>query len=137
MPNIFTDVLTAVKLTGEIRKVRKSGASAAQIKPVYTVPYVTFKPAYLNTIEGCLTWKCGRDADRAVMEVFKSLPYEVQRRLDFSPQEPGEWVERARFWQQQLKPVLPPKMYYSVILQLLEWYIHCIKVRKEGVTEHG
>lgn len=135
--NILQDIKTAANVFGEVRKARKSGASAVQIKPVYTVPCVTFKPAYLNTIEGCLTWKCGRDADRAVMEVFKSLPYEVQRRLEFTPLEPGGWGERARFWQQQLKPVLPPKMYHDVIILFIEWYIHCLKREKAGGEQNG
>lgn len=38
MGNIFTDIATAVKATAEIRKARKAGADAVQIKPVYTVP---------------------------------------------------------------------------------------------------
>lgn len=48
---IFQDIKTAVKMTGEIRKARKAGADAVQIKPVYTVPCVVFQPAYLNTLE--------------------------------------------------------------------------------------
>lgn len=131
---ILQDIKTAVKLTGEIRKARKAGASAVQIKPVYTVPCITLKPAYLNTVEGCQTHKLGRDTDRAVMEVFKSLPYEVQRRLEHTPDEPGGWVERARFWQKQLRPVLPPEMYHEVMVLFIGHYARCLRRRKEATA---
>ena len=49
------------------------------------------------------------------------LPFETVRR---------GWVERARFWQQHLRPVLPPKMYHSVMALLTHWYIHCLRRRK-------
>ena len=129
--NIFTDIAAAVKLTGEVRKARKEGADSVKIKPVYTVQCVTLKPAYLNTIEGCLTWELGREADRSVMEVFKSLPYETQRRLEFTPKEPGGWADRARFWQQQLKPALPTDMYHAVMIRLISWYAHCLRRRRD------
>ena len=134
MPNIFTDIATAVKLTCAVRKARKAGADAIQIKPIRTMPCVTPKPAYLNTIEGCQTWKLGRDTDRAVMKVFESLPYEVQRGLEFTPEGPGAWVERAQFWQQQLKPVLPPDMYHSVMAQFTRSYAHCVRRRLEAAV---
>lgn len=124
---ILQDIKAAANVFGEVRKARKAGAAAVQIKPVYTMPAVTFKPAYFNTIEGCQTWKCGFEAERAVMEVFKGLPYEMQRRLEFSPKEPGEWIARARFWQEHLRPALPPKTYHDVMLTLVSWYAHCLR----------
>lgn len=87
--NILQDIKTAIKITGEVRKARDAGANTIQIKPIYTVPCVRLGPAYYNTIEGCQTDKMGRDIDRAIMEVFKSLPYETQRELEFTPDEPG------------------------------------------------
>ena len=39
---ILQDIATAVRLTGEVRKARKTGASGVQVKPVYTVPAVRF-----------------------------------------------------------------------------------------------
>lgn len=120
MRNILEAVKPAVKLTGEIRKARKAGASAVQIRPM---------PAWVNTIEGCQTHELGRDIDRAVMEVFKGLPYEVQRRLEFTPEGPGAWVKRARFWQQELRPVLPPKTYHAVMASFASWYARCLRMR--------
>ena len=51
---ILQDIATAVRLTGEVRKARKTGASGVhQVKPVYTVPAVRF--GYWGfTMEGCL-----------------------------------------------------------------------------------
>ena len=129
--NIFSDIATAVKLTGEVRKARKSGASEVQIKQVYTVPCFTFGPAYSNTIEWSLGNRLGREADRAVMEVFNGLPYDTQRWLEHLPKKPGEWAERARFWQRELKPVLPPKLYYRAITAFIQRYIHCLRMRQE------
>ena len=128
MPNIFTDAITAVKLTGEVRKARKAGADAVKIQPIYTVPVL--KPTYwTGTMEACLM--CGGDTEKAVRDVFYSLPEEAQHSLTFSPEKPEEWVERARFWQQQLKPALPSKMYHDVMLLFTGWYIHCLRMRKE------
>lgn len=126
------DIQTAVKLTGEIRKARKAGASAVQIRPMYKVPFVDLKPAWCNTIESGLTWELSRDTDRAVMEVFDGLPYEVQRQLEFTPEGPGAWVERARFWQRELRSVLPPKTYHAVMALLANWYAHRLRMRKEA-----
>lgn len=73
---------------------------------------------------------CGRDTEKAVRNVFYSLPEETQHSLTFCPKKPGEWVERTRFWQQQLKPALPPKMYHDVMILFIGWYIHCLRMRK-------
>lgn len=132
MRNIFRDIQTAVKLTGEIRKARKAGASAVQIRPMYAVPCVTFWPAYANTVEFGLTWKLDRDTDRAVREVFNGLPYEVQRQLEFTTEGPGAWVKRARFWQRELRSVFPPKTYHAVMALFANWYAHCLRMRNEA-----
>ena len=121
------DIKTAANVFGAVRRARKAGASGVQIKPVQTLPIITLAPGYYNTMEGCLTYKLGRDTDNAVRAVFKSLPYETQRRLEFTPKKPGEWVERARFWQRELEPVLPPKMKHEVMMLFIGWYAHCIR----------
>ncbi len=126
---ILRDIKTTANIFGAVRKAWKSEASAVQLKQIYTMPRVTFKPAYLNTIEGCQTWKLGQDTDRAVKEVFANLPYEVQRRLEFAPKQSGEWVERARFWQRKLCPVLPRRMYHRVMTLFIGWYAHCLRNR--------
>ena len=120
---------------GAVRKARREGASVVQIKPVHVVPVLNPAPAYYNTMEGCLTWKLGRDTDLAVRGVFNGFPYETQRRLEFTPEKQGEWVERAQFWQRQLKPALPQKMYHNVMILFISWYARCVRRRKaQGVT---
>ena len=130
--SILKDITTAVKLTAEVRKARKSGADSIQINPVYKVPGVAAGPVYYNTIEGCLSWEMGEEADKSVMKLFKSLPYETQMWLSFTPEGPWEWAERARFWQRELKPVLPPKMHHSVMARFVSWYAHCKRRRNKA-----
>ena len=132
--NIFQDISTAAKVFTKIRKARKGGASdvCVNVKPVRNLSCVSLGPAYLNTMEGCLTWRLGREADLAVKEVFKRLPYETKSRLEFTPKEPGEWAERARFWQRELEPVLPPKMYHQVMILFIRWYAYRLRVRIAG-----
>lgn len=126
--NIFTDIAAAVKVTGKIREARKAGANAVQIKPVYTIPIL--KTGYFtSTMEACLIY---RDTFKAVCAVFETLPEAIQHDLTFTPKGPGEWVERARLWQQQLRPVLPPEMYHKVMALFIGHYAHCLRRRKEA-----
>lgn len=125
--SIFTDIATAVKVTGEIRKARKAGADAVQVKPAYTVPML--KTTYWTwTMEGCLMR--GGDAERAVIAVFNSFDKKTKHALTFAPKGPGEWAERARFWQQVLEPALPHSMYHAVMIRFISWYAHCLRMEK-------
>ena len=133
--NIVQDIKTAANVFGAVRKARKAGADGVQIRPVQALPIITLAPAYYNTMEGCMTYKLGRDTDNAVRKVFKSLPYETQRRLEFTPEKPGEWVERAKFWQRELEPALPTKMKHEVMMLFIGWYARCLRRRKER-TKH-
>lgn len=127
--NILQDIKTAAAVYGAVREARKAGADRVRIEPVYKVPCFILAPAYLNTMEGCLTWELGRDADQAVKMVFNALPHETQRRLEYTPEAPGEWVDRARFWQQELKPALSPKTYHAVMALFCNWYARCRRRR--------
>lgn len=125
--NIFTDISAAVKLTGEVRKARKAGADAVQIRPVYNVPVL--KTSYwVWTMEACLMH--GGETERAVAAVFDTLPEPVQHSLTFAPRNQGEWADRARFWRQQLKPDLPPEIYHKVMILFIGWYAHCLRQRR-------
>lgn len=129
--NILQDIKTAATVFGKVREARKNGADAVQIKPVYIVP--AFKPTYwTGTMEACLVR--GGETEKAVRDVFYLLPEETQHSLTFSPKKSGEWVKRARFWQQQLKPALPPKTYHDVMILFIEWYIYCLRMKKESTT---
>lgn len=121
--NILRDITTAVKLTGEIRKARKVGASGFQVSPVYSLPVCKIS-YWTQTMEA--TIMRGGDTEKAVRDVFYALPEEIQHNFTFSPKK-GEWAERARFWQLELKPTLPPEMYHKVMLLFIGWYIHCLR----------
>jgi len=127
--NILQDIKIAFKLTGEVRKARKNGAGGVELRTVKTMPVMKPAPAFLNTMEGCTVWQCDQDTRRAVEAVFNGLPYETRRQLEYTPEAPGEWVERARFWQRELRPVLPPKMYHTVMMKFVCWYAHCLPRR--------
>jgi len=130
--SILQDVKTVIKLTGEIRKARKSGGCVVEIRQARSMQIAALKPAWLNTVEGCQVWNFDRDINQTVSEVYYSFPREVQRQLEYTPEEPGGWVERARFWQQQLRPVLPEKEYHAIMALFVGWYAHCLKMRKEA-----
>jgi len=127
--SIFQDIKTAVNLTGEIRKARKEGASI-EARKVWRVPML--KTTYWAwTMEACLM--NGGETEKAVCGAFYSLPEETQHSLTFTPEKSGEWAERARFWQQLLKPALPSKMYHEVMLTFVHWYAHCLR-RRQGAA---
>lgn len=128
--SIFQDIRTAVRLTGEVRKARKSGASGVELRTFKIMPITELAPCFLNTPEGCQCWQCGRDTYQTVKGVFDALPYETRRQLECTPA-PGEWVERVEFWRQQLKPVLPEKTYHTVMMKFINWYAHCLRRRIE------
>ena len=130
--NILQDIATAVKLTGEVRKARKArkaGADGLQVRRVWSVPVIRCS-YWGSTMEGCLfyekKWKPLRD-------VFDSFPQETQHALTFTPKD-GEWADRARFWQYQLRTAMEPKLYQEAMGILLRWYIHCVRMRREEVT---
>ncbi len=108
-----------IKLMREVHQSWKNGADAIRLEPVWSIPCVRSAPAYLNTIEGCQTWKLGRDTDRAVKAVSDGLPYEMRS-------------ARAQFWKEQLKPVFPQEMYHKVMLTFIHWYARCLRDRLRG-----
>ena len=121
---ILQDVATAVKLTGEVRKARKAGADAIKVQPIWTVPMLRI--GYWGfTGEACILY--GKEF-RPVVDVFKTFPEEVQHRLTFSPKD-GEWGDRVRFWQDALRPVLEPHLYYAAISRIIRWGIRCRRYR--------
>lgn len=130
MENIFSDIATAIKLTGEVREARKEGTKV-EIQQVFRVPVL--KPSYWGfTMEACLL--DDRKTRRAVLAVFSTFSKPVQHALTFTPENPGEWIARAKFWQQKLKPSLPPKMYHAVMARFTGWYARCLRMRKESAS---
>ena len=125
--NIFQDVKTVVRLVGEIRGARKAGADAIQIQPVRNIP--SYRLSYWgSTMEGCLFYD---PKWQPLREVFDSFSENTQHALTFSPKD-GEWCDRVRFWQQELRDALEPNLYHEAMRTLLGWYIRCVRARREG-----
>lgn len=132
MGHVISDIKTAVKLTRKIRETRKAGADGAKIeikplyeRPVLNIPYWSFTP------EACILHGLYGDLGRAVADVFNSFDEETQKGLTFIPKTTQGFTERARFWQQKLKPILTPEQYYEAIFKILDWCIRCVKGRGE------
>ena len=90
-------------------------------QPVHTIPVI--KTGYWGqTMEGCLFYS---RQWQAVRDVFGSFDEDTQRALTFTPED-GEWPDRVRFWQRQLKPALPSEMYHAAMLKIIRWYAQLI-----------
>lgn len=130
MRKFFSNISDAIGPTKEIYTAKKNGIDF-EIKA--TKPYPLYRSSYwYSTMEGCLLSK-DKVLDQAVKAVFDSFDEETRHSLTFSPAK-GGWIDRARFWQKELKPVLPQKQYTSVMLLILDWYIQCTE--REGWCRH-
>ena len=118
---------TAIKITREINAAAEAGASAVQLKRLYSVPRL--KISYWGfTMESCLLsggkWQ-------PVVDVFRAFDEETQHALTFSPNDPKGFVERAKFWQSALRPALPPELYHEAMLKIINKYAHCLRAIKK------
>ncbi|MCI9466934.1 MAG: hypothetical protein HFE99_07435 [Ruminiclostridium sp.] len=123
--NFLRSLRTAIAITHEVNAMEKAGASAVQLKRLYSVPVV--RPSYWGfTMEACLLyvgkWK-------PVVDVFRSFDEKIQHALTFHPGSPKGFVERAKFWQSALKPALPSELYHEAMLKITHWYAHCVRNR--------
>lgn len=123
---IFEDITTAVRLTTEIHKARREGASV-RVQKTYIIPVV--KTGYWGwTMESCLL-ASNKKLNDAVSAIFYTFDEETQHALTFTPKNPGDWVERAQMWRRELKPVLSDKEYHAAMSMILGWYIQCVRRR--------
>lgn len=117
-PAIVSDLVVGVEAIKTARRIRKQGANKVTIATAKTVPVVNF--GYWGwTPEWCLKYPGTRDTVRAV---FHNFSKDVQHKLTFSPND-GELVERAKLWQEALRPVLSAKQYSDTILVILDWLV--------------
>lgn len=126
MNGILTDIRKAVELARVARRARVQGEEIV-VQLARHVPVVRFG-CWGFTIEGSLFHGDLQETGLAVREVFGQLDEETQRSLTFAPKA-GGWVERARFWQRTLKPVLPSGQYHEAMVRMIDWYIQCVKRR--------
>lgn len=89
------------------------------------------KPAFYNTIEGCHLSNCGKKADKTGLIAFRSMPYEMQRAMEFAPKT-GEFIERAQKWQEYLWQVAPGKAGHAAMVEILSWYRHMKHMSHDG-----
>ena len=123
---ILNDITTAIRLTTEVHRARKDGASV-RLQQTYTTPMLKMS-RWGRTMESCLLVRDSKLND-AVSAVFCTFDSETQHALTFSPKNPGDWAERAQMWRQELKPVLSAEEYYAAMSMILGWYIHCVRRR--------
>ncbi len=121
--NIFTDIVTAVKLTKEVKRARRLGC---RVDTIWTkvFPDKTNKASYWPwTMEFCHF--ATTELNAPIRAVFETFDEETRHALTFTPENPTEpagWIERARFWQQALKPALPPQQYYAAMSEIWKDY---------------
>ena len=81
---------------------------------------------WLETIEG---WNVfapmgNKELRQAVKEVYNGFDSDVQLALMHTPDRPGGWVDRARFWKSALRAALDLKLYHMAMEYILDWYVH-------------
>ena len=125
MNNLFSDVKASAKVFGKIRRARKEGADKIRINvhPVKNYPVISCGVSFYDTIEGCTLSHCAGEIEKAATETFHNLTAEEQHRLSMDIPD-GEFVERANYWRDLLKPALSPKQLSVAMEQIVHWYIH-------------
>lgn len=122
--------LTAVKLARSSYQALERGAEV-QMKTARKIPCYTLGCNFLDTVEGSTIWNLSRGTFDTVKRIFAAQPEEIKHRLCFSPKN-GEFISRAHFWQELLKPELPAAQYYEVMGAIYQWYRHIKRIRKEN-----
>jgi len=116
----LSDAAKAVQYFKQIRHGRKN---------IIKIPVYRFKPAYYNTVEGCYLSNCSRKVEKAGLAAFKSMPYEQQRAMEFSPKT-GEFIERAKLWREVLQQTTAgSKEQHAAMVGILSWYRHIKHMR--------
>ena len=115
---IFDDIKVACGLVGQLRAERKRTGADTGAKLVHAIPLLDLG-YWCWTPEACLFYA---KKWAPVKEVFGTLPEWKQHELTFAPEaEAGAYLERVRFWQQQLQPELLPEVYHAAMIVLIQW----------------
>lgn len=127
MKNLVNDIRLSAIVFKEIRKERKHGADGIKVtaQPVKSLPLIRCGGLY-STVEGCVLSNCDKEIDYAAGKMFGNLPYEEQHQMMFSPKN-GEFIERANYWRELLRPALSPKQLNKAMREIVHWYIHIKK----------
>lgn len=123
----FTHLMNSVKLARKSYRAMEQASKARRKIGCYPLGY-----SFLDTVEGCTICSQAKDAFNAAQEVFAEQPQEIKRQLSFAPKS-GEFISRARFWRELLKPVLPASQYYDAMGAIYRWYRHIIGLQKTAL----
>ncbi len=129
MNNLVSDIRTAAEIFKDIRQERKNG-NEVTVKKRIVIPFMNNGAGFYDTVEGCTLANCSKNVDDIAREAFDRLTREERHRLSFAPKD-GEFMERARFWKELLKPLMTPSQYTEAITAILQWYIHIKHLRKD------
>ena len=132
--HVLDDLITTVKVAKAVKEARKQGATGVKVQPVKTVSLVDID--YWSWIpEALLPYPNIPSGTReAVKAVFNAFDEETQHRMTFGPGcNPAELLERAKFWQEALRPSLTREQYSAAILTILDWCIYCAKKSNRAV----
>lgn len=126
--NIFSDIAAAVKLTREVREAQRLGykVHTSWTKEVFPVRSGGARD-WPWTMEGCCF--SGTEFSAPIREVFRLFDEQTRRALLKSPSawDFDGYIERARFWQQALKPALPRDQYYAAMSSLWKDYLRAMR----------
>lgn len=137
--SIFSDIATTVKLTREIKAARRLGCRVHTTWTKEAFPDSSNKASsWPWTLEGCHF--AGTELNKPIHEVFQLFDEETRHALTFTPdnpEDPAGWIERARLWQQALKPALPPDQYYAAMSEIWKDYcraMHTARAERKEVS---
>lgn len=61
MMQLFDNIRATAALYQEVKKAREDGAAAVSVRPVWKMPRAkTGYVGFLNTVEGCTLYNCGK-----------------------------------------------------------------------------
>lgn len=129
MKGLIKDLGMAAQVFGKAREARRQGA-VLKVQEAKLIPVYNFD-GWGATMEGSL-FASNSQLNTAMANVYNSFSPQTRRMILNHPRGKNGWVERAKFWREQLKPVLPPKMYHETMIRLCSWYRRCIHMRKRG-----
>ena len=129
--SVLTDIKTAAGVFKDIRQSRKDGREIVIQKRVVIPVMGSVGLGFYDTVEGCTLSNCGNDIDAIARNAFRGLSNEEKYKLSGVPKD-GEFIERANFWRELLRPVMTPRQYGVAITAILHWYIHIKHLREDG-----
>ncbi len=128
MKDLIKDIGTVARVFNDIRNARKEG-EVIKIQKFREIPVYELGPGFYSTVEGCtLSW-LDQETVKIISAAYDELPIEDKMRLAISPKD-GEFVERAYFWHDMMKPVLTEKQLHLAFNKILCWYIHIKRMDK-------